>query len=192
MDYRTSHQIRLKADKLLGPEVTDVDGIVEDRSKTVSVFNGPEPIIKVFSTKDEESNFVAEWILEQLQKMPAHEIGIFVRSDTQIQRAKDAVGKTLIPFIVLDDKVDAVSGKLAICTMHLAKGLEFKSVMVMGCDDEIIPLQERIENITDNADLEEVYNTERHLLYVACTRARDILVITSLEPASEFLDDLRQ
>jgi superfamily I DNA/RNA helicase len=34
-------------------------------------------------------------------------------------------------------------------------------------------------------------DTERHLLYVACTRARDHLLVTSVEPASEFLDDLR-
>jgi superfamily I DNA/RNA helicase len=43
----------------------------------------------------------------------------------------------------------------------------------MACDDEIIPLQERIEMVGDDADLQEVYDTERHLLYVACTRARD-------------------
>jgi len=41
------------------------------------------------------------------------------------------------------------------------------------------------------ADLEEVYHTERHLLYVACTRARDHLLVTSVEPASEFLDDMK-
>ena len=61
----------------------------------------------------------------------------------------------------------------------------------MACDDEIIPLQERIETVTDSSDLEEVYNTERHLLYVACTRARDCLLVTSVEPASEFLEDLQ-
>ena len=38
--------------------------------------------------------------------------------------------------------------------------------------------------------LEEVYETERHLLYVACTRARDHLFVTGVNPASEFLDDL--
>ena len=75
--------------------------------------------------------------------------------------------------------------------MHLAKGLEFRAVVVMACDDEVIPLQERIETVVDDADLEEVYNTERHLLYVACTRARDYLLVTSVAPASEFLDDLR-
>jgi superfamily I DNA/RNA helicase len=61
----------------------------------------------------------------------------------------------------------------------------------LACDDEIIPLQERIEAVGDDADLKEVYDTERHLLYVACTRARDYLLVTSVEPASEFLDDLR-
>ena len=75
--------------------------------------------------------------------------------------------------------------------MHLAKGLEFRAVAVMACDDEVIPLQERIETVADDADLEEVYNTERHLLYVACTRARDYLMISGVTPASEFLDDLQ-
>ena len=76
--------------------------------------------------------------------------------------------------------------------MYCAKGLEFRSVAVMACDDEIVPLQSRIEEITDEADLEEVYATERHLLYVAVTRARDHLLVTSGGPASEFLSDLRQ
>jgi ATP-dependent exoDNAse (exonuclease V) beta subunit len=54
----------------------------------------------------------------------------------------------------------------------------------------VIPQQQRIEAVADDADLEEVYNTERHLLYVTCTRARDHLLVTSVEAASEFLDDL--
>jgi superfamily I DNA/RNA helicase len=41
VNYRTSHQIRTQADSLLGPVVTDADGNSEDRSNTVSVFNGP-------------------------------------------------------------------------------------------------------------------------------------------------------
>jgi superfamily I DNA/RNA helicase len=61
----------------------------------------------------------------------------------------------------------------------------------LACGDEVIPLQQRIETAVDDADLEEVYNTERHLLYVACTRARDHLLITGVQSASEFLDDLR-
>ena len=74
--------------------------------------------------------------------------------------------------------------------MHLAKGLEFKTAAVMACDDIVIPLLQRIETVVEAADLEEVYNTERHLLYVARTRARDHLFVSGTAPASEFLADL--
>ncbi|MFZ3047956.1 MAG: 3'-5' exonuclease [Desulfatirhabdiaceae bacterium] len=87
--------------------------------------------------------------------------------------------------------METTTGKMSLSSMHLAKGLEFRFVAVMACDDEIIPLQERMESVADDADLEEVYDTERHLLYVACTRARDQLLVTSVGPASEFLDDLK-
>ena len=97
--------------------------------------------------------------------------------------------KAGLAFRILDDRVDISSGQVSIGTMRLAKGLEFRAVVVMACDDEVIPLQERIETVGDDADLREVYDTERHLLYVACTRARDHLLVTGVEPVSEFLDD---
>jgi superfamily I DNA/RNA helicase len=93
---------------------------------------------------------------------------------------------------VLDDRVDTTSVQVSLATMHLAKDLEFRAVAVMACDDEVVPLQSRIESVADDADLKDVYDTERHLLYVACIRARDHLLITSTAPASEFLDDLRR
>ncbi len=192
INYRTSHQIRMQADRLLGPEVSDVDGNIEDRSNTVSVFNGPAPIISVVESESEESRIVSEWLTKLAQEGVApHEIGVFVRSGEQLNRAIDAVKKTGIAYKILDENVETSSGYISISTMHLAKGLEFRTVVVMACDDEIIPLQERIETIGDDADLQEVYDTERYLLYVACTRARDHLLVTSVEPASEFLDDLR-
>jgi len=77
----------------------------------------------------------------------------------------------------------------SISVMHLAKGLEFRVVAVMACDDEVIPLQDRIESVSESSDLEKVYNTERHLLYVACARARDQLFVSGIEPTSEFLQD---
>ena len=47
INYRTSHQIRQQADRLLGPEIADVDGNTEDRCGTQSVFNGPDPAIRI-------------------------------------------------------------------------------------------------------------------------------------------------
>ena len=192
INYRTSHQIRMQADKLLGPELSDVDGNTEDRRGTVSVFNGPKPTIKVLDSIEGETNAVKQWLLDRIDEdlMP-HEIGVFIRSDTQMERAQAAVEASRLPMKVLDEHVVTSSGHVSISTMHLAKGLEFRAVVVMACDDEVVPSQERIAAIADDADLEDVYNTERHLLYVACTRARDHLLVTSVDPASEFLDDLR-
>lgn len=191
INYRTSHQIRQQADRLLGPEVADVDGNSETRSDTISVFNGPPPVIRVLKSQDEEIKSVGAWLTEQAKAgVLPHEFGVFVRSAGQFDRAQGAVKAAGLPFKILDDHVETTSGHVSISTMHLAKGLEFRAVVVMACDDEIVPLQERIETVGDDADLQEVYDTERHLLYVACTRARDQLLVTSTAPASEFLDDL--
>jgi hypothetical protein len=191
-NYRTSHQIRGQADRLLGPELSDVDGITEKRGGAISTFNGPPPEIDVFDTTEDEIKAVGDWLTARTKEgIVPHEIGVFVRSDAQLERARCAVQNAKIPFRVLDENVETISGHASISTMHLAKGLEFRTVVVMACDDEVIPLQERIQTVGDDADLEEVYATERHLLYVACTRARDHLLVTGVEPASEFLDDLR-
>jgi superfamily I DNA/RNA helicase/mRNA-degrading endonuclease RelE of RelBE toxin-antitoxin system len=192
INYRTSHQIRMQADRLLGAEVADVDGNIEERRGTVSVFNGPAPLVHRFKGQEDENAAVGAWLVGRSGEgvMP-HECGVFVRSDAELERARAAVTKSGLPFKMLDEHVETTSGQISIGTMHLAKGLEFRAVVVMACDDEIIPLQSRIETVGDDADLQEVYDTERHLLYVACTRARDYLVVTSVEPSSEFLDDMQ-
>jgi superfamily I DNA/RNA helicase len=192
INYRTSHQIRTQADRLLAPEVSDVDGNVEERRGTVSVFNGPPPSVQIFDSQAKEIEAVGAWLAERSKEgVTPHEIGVFVRSEAELERARAALARAGLPFKVLDDGVETSHGQVSISSMHLAKGLEFRAVAVMDCDDEVIPLQARIETAAEDSDLEEVYNTERHLLYVACTRARDHLLVTSVEPASEFLDDLQ-
>ena len=158
----------------------------------MSVFNGPPPTIQSLKSESEEIKTVGNWIAEKAKTgVLPHEFGVFVRSAAQLDRARAAVKESGAAFKILDEHVETTSGYVSISTMHLAKGLEFRAVVVMACDDEVIPLQERIETVGDDSDLQEVYDTERHLLYVACTRARDHLLVTSVEPASEFLDDLR-
>lgn len=120
----------------------------------------------------------------------AGELAVFVRSDGQLGRARQAVAQAKLPCHLLDEHVDTDRDEVSIGTMHLAKGLEFRCVAVMACDDEVIPLQQRIDAVADEADLQDVYDTEGPLLYVACTRARDRLLVSSGGPASEFLDDL--
>ena len=192
INYRTSHQIRTQADRLLDPEISDVDGNLEERKGTVSVFNGPQPAVQKLENEGAESSSVSDWLTTRISDgLQPGEIGVFVRSKDQIKRAAAAVKRSHLPFSILDKDEEAEEGRVTVGTMHLAKGLEFRAVAVMACDSEVIPLQSRVESIADEADLEEVYNTERNLLYVACTRARDHLLVCGVTPVSEFLDDLQ-
>jgi superfamily I DNA/RNA helicase len=191
INYRTSHQIRAQADRLLGPELSDVDGNTESRRGTVSVFNGPPPEILVAESEVEEQALVAarlrRWHAEGIQP---HEMAIFVRSDEELPRARAAAEQSGLPWAEIGERMETTHGSLSVSTMHLAKGLEFRAVHVMACDDEVIPSQRRVEQTTEESDLEDVYQTERHLLYVACTRARERLTLSSSVSGSEFLDDM--
>ena len=154
-----------------------IDGNTEERNRTVSTFNGPDPVVRVLANEAAEAVYVAEW----LQGLAANgtapeEMAIFVRGEAQMDRAKKA----------------AAGLNIAVMPMHLAKGLEFRAVAIMACDDGILPLEDRLAAAGDESDLEEIFNTERHLLYVACTRARDFLLVTAAGEASEFLKDLKE
>lgn len=191
VNYRTSHQIRRSADRLMPITQQDADGETQDRRGTVSVFNGPEPEIMKFESADAEVAGVAVWIKKAVSDGVApEEIGVFVRSKSELARARAAVKAAGHIQLELSERLEQPEGRIAIGTMHLAKGLEYKAIVVMACDDDVIPLQARIENVADESELEEVFETERHLFYVACTRARDRLLVAGVEPASEFFSDL--
>ena len=190
VNYRTSHQIRRAADRLLPPVIRDVDGNEEDRRDVISVFNGLEPEVKTFDNASQETEEVAAWVRKIIEDgIKPEETGIFVRSNNQLPRAREAVKLAGQTPLELSNRVENRDGRISIGTTHLAKGLEFQAVVVMACDDDALPLQERIETAADEDELDEVFETERHLFYVACTRARDRLLISGVEPVSEFFED---
>ena len=55
--------------------------------------------------------------------MMPHEIGVFVRSEAELDRARAAVAQAGLPFKVLDEHVEPSHGQVSIGTMYLAKGL---------------------------------------------------------------------
>jgi superfamily I DNA/RNA helicase len=171
--------------------VRDVDGVAEERKGTVSVFNGPEPRVLIAGSESDEIDAVARFIEAALADgFAAREIGVFTRSADQLARARAAVEGAGRETLELSDRGDDPGERISIGTMHLAKGLEFRAVAVMACDGDALPLRSRIDSATDEAELEDVYETERHLLYVAATRARDRLIVIGVKPGSEFLRDL--
>jgi len=192
INYRTSQQIRKVADKLLESTITDADGQQVERNHTISAFGGEPPVIKGYPNEDAEKNAVVVFIKDRLAAgVKPHEMAIFVRSQDEFSRATAVADILGVSHVILDSKLATQVGSINIASMHTAKGLEFKAVVVMACDDTIVPSTNYLANITDEGDLKEAYELERHLLYVACTRARDHLMITGVNPVSEFIDDIR-
>ena len=72
INYRTSHQIRAQADRLLPPTLADVDGNVEDRHGTISVFNGVPPSIATYDVPEDESRAVADRPIRKLSRFVTH------------------------------------------------------------------------------------------------------------------------
>lgn len=184
VNYRTSHQIRARSDRLLPRSLTEADGSEDRRTGVVSLFEGPIPQIAGFPDRVAEVEAVGTWIAELVMRgLAAHEIAILFRSDVETARAESARSYA-------ERGSGADLSELTLRTMHAAKGTEFRAVAVVACDEDVIPLECRLLAAQDIATIDEIMSTERHLLYVAATRAREYLWVSGAEPLSEFLEDL--
>ena len=156
----------------------DTDGLEDERRGIISVFDGPAPEVKSLADVAAEALTVRQTVEAWLgEGIAPEEIGLFVRTPRLVARAWAAI--------------DGLAGAADMTTgpMSLAKGLEFRAVVVMACDEGILPLDERVADAADEAELDDIYETERRLLYVACTRAREHLLLTGVAPTSEYLAD---
>ena len=178
VNYRTSHQIRAKSDLLLPPRLLEADGGEEKRLGVTSVFHGPPAQIETFPSPAEEIEALARWLVKCREDgIDAETVRVLVRSEAEVPRAQEAIEA-------------AGWGGVKVDLMHDAKGCEYRAVAVMACDDGVLPREDRLLGASDERALKEVYDTERHLLYVAATRARERLWLSGVEPVSEFLEDL--
>ena len=172
VNYRTSHQIRRYSDDLLPETLVEPDGSEENRLGVTSVFDGAAPEVHSFATRADEMAAVNAW-LESLSQcgVTGEDVVCLVRTPSVA-----AAITSIVPVRVM--------------TMHAAKGTEYRAVAVLALDQDIVPLEGRLISANDEARLDEIMNTERHLLYVAASRARDHLWLSGVAPVSEFLQDL--
>lgn len=153
VNYRTSHQIREMADRLLPKVVRDVDGLEEDRAGTVSVFNGPVPVISRHSTTEEEIAAVAKFIGDAVANgVAASEISIFVRSRDQLDRARAATAPDVLdedkhPLPQIEELVGAGwpvrKDRLARAILTLALKQRAASILRMGASQRVLTSKSR-------------------------------------------------
>ena len=191
INYRTTEQIRRLADRMLGEVTDDLDGGTETRSGTRSLLRGPNPVLVARGSQHEE----LEAAVGQIQRwceggLNPESIGVFARTSKRLESLSRVLDDASIAWRSLAGEASLGTGGVRLGTMHRAKGLEFKVVLVLDCGDAVVPHPASLRGLDDPQDLEAASAREQRLLYVAMTRARDELVVSWTGRPSRYLSPL--
>ena len=179
LNYRTTKEVLDYAVQMLtGEEWVDGEGQTDSTAHYRSARRGPKPQVIATETEAEEVAVVAEAIKLWKQKDNNVRIGILVRTNGQISRIVDALSE--------HDITATAANNIRVMTMHNAKGLEFSHVVLMGVNDDSLPLNYLLDDLAE-PEQQDFLQRERALLYVAASRARDQLLITLSGNASKLL-----
>jgi len=175
LNYRTTHEIRAWAVSVLkGISVDDLDEGKDSLDGYVSLARGMPPQLNGYGTDSEELAALAQWIDElPSDKIADNEIGILCHTNKQLQLVEDCFSTRGISTLKLStDKADE-RGKpgVRLCTMHRAKGLEFKAVAIPFMSNNQFPPKWLLDKAIDEADKEDMEGQLKSLLHVAATRA---------------------
>ena len=182
-NYRTTRQNLDLAFGILDPGAyEDMEGRAEEH-RYVSPRSGPEPLLIHASDRDQEIKEAGAlldlWLEEDRdagEQSAPETIAVLVRDRYQ----RDAVVTGLAQQGIEVRPVDREAvgrGRPVVMTMHRAKGLEFRKVLLFDVSEDSIPRSLRDQRYSE-ADRTDALLRERSLLYVAATRARDQLAIS--------------
>ncbi len=186
LNYRTTAEnLRyaltiLEGGKYLDPEGRD-EGLVGPYR---SARTGPEPRVVVAASGAEQVSAIREIVKEWTQAgVPASSIAVLTA--TRAAHLQERLAAAGVP--AAEPKGDALPmNKVAVMTMYKAKGLEFGRVVLYDVSRGTYPPPISLRNVLPE-DMPEVLSKARSLLYVAASRARDELVITSQGAPTELL-----
>ena len=188
LNYRTTQEILAWAVPLLGTSpVTGLDGEVDSLLGYRSPTRGQRPQLTVAATRAAEFTTLAERIRSWLSTgIEPQAIGVAARSATLAREAREALRAAGIMTVPLRGPGDPLAVRVG--TMHAMKGLEFQAVAVIGVEAGLVPDPAAVtpaaeDAVTHALDLQR----ERCILFAACTRARDHLLVSATGTASPFL-----
>lgn len=188
-NYRTTTQIAEAAYSLIE---ADTEIIGDDNFVKPSLIDkqGTYPVFRRFSTLEEEIRETKRLLLEKLLKQyELKEIAIVARTKKVLEQFQlgfqTEIGTTLC---ANQEGIDFGENTIKLLTMHSIKGLEFKTVILVGLSDKLIPNQ-RLMQESDDANYAETM--ERKLLYVGMTRATERLYMSCHGEPSRFISSIR-
>jgi DNA helicase-2/ATP-dependent DNA helicase PcrA len=137
-----------------------------------------------------ERTIEAEGRIENIREL----IGVAAEHEARFPGAELVEFLESVSLVSDQDELEEESGSVTLMTLHVAKGLEFPVVFIIGLEDGVFP---HYRSMGDAAELEE----ERRLAYVGITRAKERLYLchawsrslfgtTSYNPPSRFLGEI--
>ena len=189
LNYRTTEETRRWASGLLDRcWIDDLDGGADNNRGVRSVARGPEPRLKLFQSRDEQTAWLVQYLNDLLEQgEPPRGVCIVART----RRERDAIAEELVeaelPIEVLEaDSPDESSGGVRLATMHRVKGLEFDRMVIASVNHDVVPLAAAVQDENGSARA-AAETSERALLYVAATRAKKELSVLSFGTPSPFV-----
>jgi superfamily I DNA/RNA helicase len=194
LNYRMTAQILQTALGILrGQEVVDLEGDTDTTAGYRSVLNGAPPQLLAAGRPQEEADTVvgviSDWLkasTEGGRGAAPGEIGVLTRRRSDAEQLARRLRDAGLPARLVDQTTRTGEDPVHVMTMHRAKGQEFRRVVVAHVTDKRLPEPNALKAVPEE-DRDDVRARERFLLYVACTRARDELVVTWNGTPSEFL-----
>ena len=186
VNYRTTEEIRQFAvAQLEGVHVDDLDDGMDSVKGYRSLTKGPAPTVSSFSDLAKEAAAIAAFAKQGEMERTC----LVARTNPWVQKYAQALEELGLKTRLLSRDVRDVPSEpgLRLATMHRVKGLEFDRMIVAGVNEKVVPLASALESASDEAAREDAERRERSLFYVALTRARREVLITSHGEPSRWL-----
>jgi hypothetical protein len=189
INYRTSEEIkRLALSTVKGLSYDNFDGEDEKLNGYLSLFHGEKPSYHIFRTKSEEIDFIVEQIKSlKVQGLNYSDIAIGFRTKDALKEVKTALHKLKIPYSDNTGSAANDTSGIVLSTLHGMKGLEFKAVFLADINNRTCPLHFSNINEMEEQEKEDYFNREKSLMYVAMTRAINVLKISGVGVKSEMI-----
>jgi superfamily I DNA/RNA helicase len=191
INYRTTEQIRRWAVSLIeGLPYDDLDEGYADQKGYTSLLQGLEPEIRHFNTLNEELDFIKDYVYNAINNnIQLSNICIVTRLNRLINEVYEPFFRgENIKAVILNPEIAEQGEGIRLSTMHRVKGLEFSHIIITSVNEGVIPPRNALQKAADEVSKNDIIQREKSLLYVAATRARDYLVVTSYGEKSKLLE----
>ena len=189
VNYRTTEQIRRRAQRILGPKHRLAHDADAPDAPATSLLAGPEPEIRCLEDVRSEIDTLTTWLKRLIgDGYRPGEIALLARTNALLDdRARHAIAAANLHCHPLANDDEPPTNRVAIGTMHRSKGLQFRAVAVLGAEHDEVPIARVLDKQADEPARHAFLELERNLLYVACSRARERLLVTGVKELSSFL-----